>query len=159
MPDLEQLDALAKAATPGEWLVWNGPQYVGGGADLCIGVGDTWLANMDHRNCVNRMHHMGCHEEGCKLQGEADICSFSSEISVEQSANAAFIAAANPATVLALIAQARQLAQVKALVETLKGEAARLEKIPIGWDDIHRGKAVQIRSIVADLQRITGEQR
>lgn len=38
-----------KKATKGPWKQWRGPQYVGGGEDICIGAGDTWLANMDHR--------------------------------------------------------------------------------------------------------------
>lgn len=44
--------------TPGEWDIWDGPEYSGGGRDLCIGAGETWLFNMDHRNCEARDHHM-----------------------------------------------------------------------------------------------------
>lgn len=44
--------------TPGEWDIWDGPEYVGGGRDLCIGAGETWLFNMDHRDCQARDHHV-----------------------------------------------------------------------------------------------------
>jgi len=93
-------------ATPGPWSVWSGPDYVGGGADLCIGAGETWLANMDHRNCVNREQHMcGGSFEPCKREGDTDVCSTSgcrcgdecpeaNHISEEQMANARLIAAA-----------------------------------------------------------------
>jgi len=76
--------------TPGPWKLWRGPQYVGGGEDICIGAGDTWLANMDHRypRCENvyaRDHN----------DDECDICTIDSgEITAEQLANANLIAAA-----------------------------------------------------------------
>ena len=93
-------------ATPGPWSVWSGPDYVGGGADLCIGAGETWLANMDHRNCVNREQHLcGGTFEPCRREGDTDICSTSgcrcggecpeaNHISEEQMANARLISAA-----------------------------------------------------------------
>lgn len=91
--------------TPGPWQVWSGPSYVGGGADLCIGAGETWLANMDHRNCVNREQHVcGGKFEPCRMEPDTDICSTSgcrcgeecpeeNHISEEQLANAHLIAA------------------------------------------------------------------
>ena len=92
--------------TSGPWSVWSGPDYVGGGADLCIGAGETWLANMDHRNCINReQHQCGGTFEPCRCEGDTDICSTSgcrcggecpeaNHISEEQMANARLIAAA-----------------------------------------------------------------
>jgi len=76
--------------TPGPWGLWRGPQYVGGGEDICIGAGKEWLANMDHRrpSCQNVLSpgHM---------DDECDICSIDSgEISREQLANAHLIVAA-----------------------------------------------------------------
>jgi hypothetical protein len=92
--------------TPGPWEVWSGPQYVGGGADLCIGAGKDWLANMDHRNCVNREAHMcGGDIPPCKREPDTAICSTAgcrctdecpeeNHITEEQRANANLIAAA-----------------------------------------------------------------
>ena len=77
--------------TPGKWIVWDGPLYEGGGADLCIGVGDDkWLANIDHRQgrCTQIL------EDG-HFADECDICTIDSgKITEEQRANAYLIAAA-----------------------------------------------------------------
>jgi hypothetical protein len=92
--------------TAGPWQVWSGPSYVGGGADLCIGAGETWLANMDHRNCINSERHVcGGDFEPCKREKNTDICSTvgcrcgdvcpeENHISEEQMANARLIASA-----------------------------------------------------------------
>ena len=92
--------------TAGPWEVWSGPDYVGGGADLCIGAGETWLANMDHRHCINReQHQCGGSFEPCRREENTQICSTSgcrcggecpeaNHISEEQMANARLIAAA-----------------------------------------------------------------
>lgn len=61
---------------------------------MCIGAGDTWLANMDHRSCQNYAHHIGCHDEGCKRESDANICTIDTDITDEQRANARLIAAA-----------------------------------------------------------------
>lgn len=93
--------ARAERATPGPWQVWSGHLYVGGGADLCIGSGETWLANMDHRTCTARP----CHQGQCDLESDSDIastsgcrcreeCPHENHITEEQAANADFIAAA-----------------------------------------------------------------
>lgn len=74
--DLDKLEALAKAATQGEWV---------NDAPGCIGI-----------------HYL----QG----GKATICTTPSEY-LEDQANAAFIAAANPATILDLIASARRDAE------------------------------------------------
>ena len=82
-------------ATKGPWDVWPGPEYVGGGADLCIGAGEKWLANMAAAAaCQNYPHHIGCHDEGCKLEDTGDVCSLSDDITAEQRATAEFIARA-----------------------------------------------------------------
>lgn len=103
---LEQIKARAEQATEGPWEVWDGPSYVGGGADLCIGAGETWLANMDHRNCVNQeQHQCGGSIPPCKRKPDTDICSTTgcrcsgecpeeNHISEEQKANADLIASA-----------------------------------------------------------------
>ena len=110
----EQLAVCEKATTPGPWEVWDGPEYQGGGRDLCIGAGEKWLFNMEHRNCEARDHHWGL----CKLEpstGIADTgqtcpeclsdeklkvgppfpdCQHAEIITTEQRANADLIAAA-----------------------------------------------------------------
>ena len=76
--------------TPGPWLIWRGPQYVGGGEDICIGRGDQWLANMDHRQprCPQIM-------EGGHLCDECDICTIDApSISKQQLTNARLMSAA-----------------------------------------------------------------
>lgn len=80
--------------TPGPWKIWEGPSYVGGGADLCIGAGETWLFNMDHRNCVNRIEHNK--PTKCAVEEDTDIasCEWQDVITMEQRANARLIAAA-----------------------------------------------------------------
>lgn len=103
-------------ATPGPWQVWDGPAYAGGGKDLCIGAGETWLANMDEREGVNTQeradHSVACCTAGVcgdpdceakdpekapgKLNGHdpknCDICSISDEVTREQRGNAELIA-------------------------------------------------------------------
>jgi hypothetical protein len=61
----------AENATSGPWQVWDGPDYVGGGRDLCIGAGEKWLFNMDHRICEARDHHIF----HCELKDATDIAS------------------------------------------------------------------------------------
>lgn len=92
---LAEIRERCEKATTGPWSVWNGPEYCGGGADLCIATGDgsdDWLANMDHR--FN--HYPGAHshnEESCvEPDGICPICSFGDEITAEQMATAKFIA-------------------------------------------------------------------
>jgi hypothetical protein len=120
----------ADAATKGPWDVWDGPQYVGGGADLCIGAGETWLANMNERHCNIGY---GNHElpEGHSLDTDINICSFTDEITAEQSANAAFIAAARadvPALCSALKVACEALSRRACLLErdAALAEIARL---------------------------------
>lgn len=79
------------AHTPGPWSVWEGPLFVGGGADLCIGAGEEWIANMDHRQprCPQIL------EDGHFDDASCDICTIDSgRITDEQRANARLIAAA-----------------------------------------------------------------
>jgi len=84
--------------TPGPWFVWDGEEYSGGGRDLCIGAGSTWLANMDHRTCERWPAHMKEWEERalaldhCEPQAHADVCSLAAEFTEEQEATANFIA-------------------------------------------------------------------
>ena len=87
----QEIRERVEKATPGPWQIWDGPEYVGGGRDLCIGSGETWLANMDHRMCRNYHHHVCC-PGGCGLDGDTDICSVGYPISAEQQAHAAFLA-------------------------------------------------------------------
>ena len=75
MTDIDKLEALAKAATPGPWR-----------SESC-GVDDCWCEVV---NCDAR-------EEGVSGSGALSKC------------DARYIAEANPATVLALIAEVRAL--------------------------------------------------
>ncbi len=78
--------------TKGPWRIWRGPQFVGGGEDLCIGAGDTWLANMDHRM---RPNDDPFPMDGWLQVSECDIATIdSSTITAEQEDNARLIAAA-----------------------------------------------------------------
>lgn len=78
----------------------------GGGADLCIGAGERWLANMNERACERRDCHIASHIAECSLQPEANIvslghececdgpCKVEGHITEEQRANANLISAA-----------------------------------------------------------------
>lgn len=81
-----------EAATAGTWNVWDGPLYLGGGADLCIGAGKTWLFNMDHRSTLH-MSEIGTAEHPWSHPDDCPICSVSgAEVTREQRANADAIA-------------------------------------------------------------------
>lgn len=129
--DLDAVEALANAATPGPWNVWKGPYYTGGAADLCIGAGKEWLANMDHRHCEKIREATF---EPWKCDGRdpdnmtCDICSIDSgAITEEQAANAAFIAAART-LVPQLVARVRVLeAGLTQVTEAMVERAARAE--------------------------------
>lgn len=85
--ELQEIKDRLQKATPGPWTIWEGPQFEGGGADLCIGAGrEKWLANMDHRHC-GKLHNW------CDTKEMCDICSIDSvDVTDEQRANAEFIA-------------------------------------------------------------------
>jgi len=101
-----------RGVTEGPWFVWDGIGYFGGGRDLCIGAGPTWLANMDHRTCDNReMHHFAadmlrqsrdfaegrqkCAPEGdTRIMSVAQTCEIDEQFTAEQIADANFIARA-----------------------------------------------------------------
>lgn len=106
--DLTPIKARVAATTPGPWQVWDGPEYVGGGADLCIGAGEKWLVNMDHRSCLTLQQLV---DEGPSHAPPDDcpICSLGeADITGEQRANAEFIANAR-VDVVALVAEVERL--------------------------------------------------
>lgn len=117
---LEKWKKLHAEATSGPWNVWDGPAYVGGGKDLCIGAGKDWLANMDHRRCEYKrymeMRAAGFSPQDCPQfrecdpPGQCDVCQIADddEITKEQQANADFIAESRVA-VPALIAEVERL--------------------------------------------------
>lgn len=106
--ELAQAEALCEAATPGPWDVWEGPAFIGGGTDICIGAGDAWLVNMDHRYCrkiTNAVLDRTCDPNRLTC----DICHIDADkITEEQRANSVLIAAART-LVPALIAEVRRL--------------------------------------------------
>ena len=87
-------EKLDRDATAGPWHVWDGPEYYGGGKDLCIGAWDgQWLANMDHRIGTDLESRIA-HDSGNTHQGRpgsCPICSISENITEEQAANVRFI--------------------------------------------------------------------
>lgn len=108
MLDLTPIKARVAATTPGTWQVWDGPEYVGGGADLCIGAGEKWLANMDHRSCLT-LQQLADAEPSHEPADSCPICSLDeADITGEQRANAEFIAHSK-ADVVALVAEVMTL--------------------------------------------------
>ena len=108
MIDLTSIKARLAAATPGPWEVWEGPEYVGGGADLCIGAGETWLANMEHKRCRTIEQAILANAEHEPV-GDCDVCNLGEDdITRGQRGNAEFIAAAR-ADVEALVAEVERL--------------------------------------------------
>jgi hypothetical protein len=163
--DLEAIKARAKAATPGPWHVWDGPLYVGGGADLCIGAGDEWLANMDHRygaNYAERLDHdPATHAEifGEGKDGKAGcrICSINEEATIEQQNNANFIAHARK-DIPMLVAEVERLTEALEREKDLRRRVDELEKyLETYWyrvhyqlDDFYRALAYSCRLCEAE---------
>jgi len=84
----DKVQNLIDAATEGPWNVWDGPSYVGGGADLCIGAGEEWLANMDHRTAGTR-----CSCPSVDILSIVEDEEDADNITTEQRGTARFIAA------------------------------------------------------------------
>ncbi|WP_430229326.1 ead/Ea22-like family protein [Paraburkholderia tropica] len=94
MIDLDKLEELARAATPGEWHRSDRP------------AGPFWHIYADHtvggKPCINGKQSIGSmHAENRRTGSKAYAAMFE--------ANASFVAAANPATILELIAEVRRL--------------------------------------------------
>jgi len=113
LAEAEEVLRLDKETTPGPWQIWDGPEYCGGGKDLCIGAGEDWLANMDHRigaDYEERVNHEGseCSDTNCA------ICSTNELVTIEQQNNANFIAESRtllPSLALSVKVLARALAR------------------------------------------------
>jgi len=74
-----------KLFTQDPWKLWRGPEFVGGGEDICIGAGEKWLANMDHRASLCPDVSLEYHD----YNDDCLICSMEGpKISEEQLANA-----------------------------------------------------------------------
>ena len=107
------------ALTKGPWLVWNGPEFVGGGADLCIGAGERWLLNMDHRAVEVDSRGFSEQTKDFEFLPECDIATLATcedRITGEQRANAEFMAAARediPALLAALDEARAELARMQ----------------------------------------------
>ena len=114
---IARMRGLADMATPQPWDIWDGPTFVGGGADLCIGAGKDWVANMDHRygpDYLERVKHENDsgHAEMEGWPPDCGICSFNEDATQEERDNAAFIVASRSA-VPELCARLAALQQVK----------------------------------------------
>ena len=155
--ELRAVRERAELATPGPWAVWPGPEYVGGGEDLCIGAGDTWLANVENRHCRKTAHHMGCHEEGCRLEEDSDICTFSDNITAEQRATAAFIAHARQ-DIPKLLTEIDHLRGAIAAQDDRARQAGEACGVPYelhgcGWPDAVAEEVQVLRADIASLKR------
>lgn len=100
MPDFDELERLARAATPGPWELWLA--YDARPHDVVGPV--SWKDPKAQCGRIVSIQHSGATD---------------TRYGPEQSANAAFIAAANPATVLALLDENERL---RGLWTTLRGE-------------------------------------
>ena len=86
-PNLSDLERLARAATPGPWTIDEAPRPAG-----------SINATVDGRNV-----------QVASADGQAAMFDMRAEPHAVQHANAAFIAAANPTAVIALIERVREL--------------------------------------------------
>lgn len=107
-----EVRARMEGVTPGPWFVWDGIGYFGGGRDLCIGAGPTWLANMGHRGCERYDMHMQAMQlvqdaemfakghskcapaADVEIMRIAETCDLAEQFTDEQIADANFIARA-----------------------------------------------------------------
>lgn len=116
--ELKEIEARCEAATDGPWKIWDGPAYAGGGKDWCIGSGDDWVANMDHRTVKG--HSYNC---------EVDFCDVCSGITEEQKENAEFIAHARtdiPALIKAIRVRDKRIVELEEQVDTLRSDDSGL---------------------------------
>jgi hypothetical protein len=100
MTNLDKLEALAKAATPGEWHRSERPS------------GPFWHIYADHtvdgKPCLSGKQSIGTmHAENKRTGSKAYAAMFE--------ANASFVAAANPAAILELCAEVRRLRELARL--------------------------------------------
>lgn len=121
--DVQEIQKRAEAATEGPWQVWNGPAYCGGGKDLCIGSGENWVVNMDHRWGPNYQERVDHNDDARCEKYDCPICQFSEAVTEEQGQTAEFIAHARtdvPRLCAQLIQRERDVADlVEALAEIL----------------------------------------
>lgn len=156
--ELDRLEALANAATSGPWCVWDGPQYVGGGEDLCIGAGKKWLANMDHRFCASIRDATFGPRECDPDTMTCDICTIDAgKITEEERANAAFIAAARDA-VPALVAEVRRLQSEAGAIEVLRSHGWN-HRLHVSFNDDRQTleKPPTQKSLASVIEREMGE--
>lgn len=108
MVDIEELERLAKAATPGPWAV----------DEECLERHERlYVAKGSEGNLLGRILEVF---ENCLVRGKQRV------------ANAEYIAAANPAAILELVAEVRQLRedlQASKLLAHANGEMFREQKI------------------------------
>lgn len=87
MKRLEKIREREQAATKGPWQIWRGPEFAGGGEDICIGAGEKWLANMEHRSSPCKDFNAPEHDND-----SCDICSTcADDITAEEVKNSEFI--------------------------------------------------------------------
>jgi hypothetical protein len=104
MLDLDELEAKARAATPGKWCIKLGQATFGDGSQVAYVMQDA-----------PDPHAVIAYEVALT--------------------DAAHIAAANPATVLALIERVRRAERENEVLGTVYGIAASLRTFPVPFDD------------------------
>ena len=119
--------ALCAKATPEPWQVWRGPEYSGGGEDICIGAGEKWLANMDHRQprCPQVL-------ENGHFDDQCDICTIdATPITEEEIGNSNYIAAARTAGPKLLNEVNALRSGMQELIEMWRYSEPNM--LPVGW--------------------------
>lgn len=127
-PDLDALEKLADEATPGPWITETGMETV------WVGSSKANAAKVARIICP------------------VDVGpGYTTEYVEQQTANAAFIAAANPATIKALIAELKEARRL------LKPFAAAAEKLDGLWDesDWRWNDSVRSNVTVRDIRAVS----
>lgn len=143
--DYQALRAKAEKATCGEWSL----EYGEGRFD-----GDDALI---HREVVGYLPI-------CRIEGAHPESGFDEDFQMEQQANAEFIAAANPATVLALLgeleAAKKRIAELEAREISLPERSSMLHRTDF-HDDYQTVMAYKVSEVIAAIRaagiRIKGE--
>ncbi|SPZ52625.1 Uncharacterised protein [Serratia quinivorans] len=114
---LSELKVAALAATPGPWVF----------------VDDDW-SDGDHANITSAERSDSSIIDIAQVNGGGTASDFDEPFRTEQQANTAFIAAANPATVLTLLAKLEEANKRISELEAKLVTSVRLPQKNIGWD-------------------------
>ena len=140
--DLPALKALAEQATPGEWIACQMSHFERGG-DLTPDELGEYVANAVRKSQATSGSSRFLFVSVMKTDGPADVCHVGN--GPTSPANAAFIAAANPTTVLALLAE----------VERLREEHITANRRAEYWKAEHLAGNEAIAAVTAENVRLT----